>query len=98
MKSITYYLDNAQTAVLSKRYGARLQKMTPEAKMHLINLATSAGLRNLTPKEAERTKDIPFESPWAQEQYALALNIIKDLPTDEKTIASFVKAIVQTIN
>lgn len=95
-KSITYYLDTPQTQVLSKRYGARLQKMTPEARMHLVALTSSAHLRNLSPKEADRTKDIPFEAQWSRNEYEQALNIIRDLPTDEKTVAKFVQAIVQT--
>ena len=88
---------NPQTQTLCDRYGTRLQKMQPEARMHLVNLATSAHLRNLTINEAERTKDIPFESVSAQYDYEQSVNIVKKMTTDQRTVALFVQAIAQTI-
>ena len=97
MKSITQYLKIPQTAVLSKTYGARLQKMYPETKLHLVNLVSSASLRNISVQEAQRTKDIPFDSLVAEEQYLRAANTLRDLPIDGQTAATFIRAIVQTI-
>ena len=97
MKSITQYLKNPQTAVLSKTYGARLQKMYPEARMHLVSLVSSASLRNISILETRRTHDIPFGSLVAEEQYLRASTTLRDLPVDPKTAALFIKAVIQTI-
>lgn len=98
MQTITKILDTPSTQVMAQRYGKRLGKIVPEAKMRLIHLASTVHIQRISVIEAAKgLEDIPFESIVGQRDYEKCLNLLGQLPTDEGTIARFIHCVAQTV-